>query len=273
MRITILIAIIFSYANTFAQNPVSSDSITVQQPPESINLQVVRPLDSGRAGPDISTKNHRIDPALIAAGAFMGYGVIAQYNTPLRGLDLKVKNAREKYFASRTTIDDYLQYLPALSVYAIDLMGTRPKHDVTDRTLVMAVSHAIMGLTVQTLKHTTTVPRPDGSNTKSFPSGHTATAFVGAHILYKEYGNSSPWIGISGYMIAGATGALRIVNNKHWLSDVVAGAGIGIVSTEIAYLLLPKLHKLWSKKENINALSILPVVGSKQARLSITYRF
>lgn len=79
--------------------------------------------------------------------------------------------------------------------------------------------------------------RPDGSSRTSFPSGHTATAFMTATMLRHEYGHLSPWIGIGGYTVATGTGLMRMANNKHWLSDVLTGAGIGILSTEVGYYL------------------------------------
>ena len=85
--------------------------------------------------------------------------------------------------------------------------------------------------------------RPDGSNDHSFPSGHTATAFMTATMLTKEYGHKSPWIGIGAYLVATATGLMRMANNKHWLSDVLAGAGIGILSTETGYYLADLVFK------------------------------
>ena len=92
-----------------------------------------------------------------------------------------------------------------------------------------------MATAVNTLKQTTHVERPDGSDRHSFPSGHTATAFMTATLLAKEYGKRSPWIGFGAYTTASATGLMRMANNKHWLSDVLTGAGIGILSTEIGY--------------------------------------
>lgn len=85
--------------------------------------------------------------------------------------------------------------------------------------------------------------RPDGSNDHSFPSGHTATAFMTATMLTKEYGHKSPWIGIGVYLMATATGLMRMANNKHWLSDVLTGAGIGILSTEMGYYLADLVFK------------------------------
>ena len=100
-----------------------------------------------------------------------------------------------------------------------------------------------MGSVVNTLKRTTNVERPDGSNHHSFPSGHTATAFMTATMFNKEYGHKSPWIGVGAYGMATATGVMRMANNKHWLSDVLTGAGIGILSTEIGYYLADLIFK------------------------------
>ena len=85
------------------------------------------------------------------------------------------------------------------------------------------------------------IPLVDKPSDYSFPSGHTATAFMGAEFLYQEYKDISPWIGYSGYLIAATTGYLRIYNNRHYLNDVVAGACIGIISTKFAYWLYPKV--------------------------------
>ena len=106
-----------------------------------------------------------------------------------------------------------------------------------------AFSALLMGSVVYSLKQTTHVMRPDGSNDHSFPSGHTATAFMTATMLTKEYGHKSPWVGIGAYAIAATTGLMRMANNKHWLSDVLTGAGIGILSTELGYYLADLIFK------------------------------
>jgi membrane-associated phospholipid phosphatase len=71
----------------------------------------------------------------------------------------------------------------------------------------------------------TRIERPDGSSYNS-SLGHTANAFASAEFLWQEYKDVSIWYGISGYIIASGTGVLRIYNNRHWLTDVAAGAGI-----------------------------------------------
>lgn len=58
----------------------------------------------------------------------------------------------------------------------------------------------------------------DGIFNNSFPSEHTATAFAGAEILYKEYKDKSVWHGVGGYVVATGTGLFCIYNNRHWIT-------------------------------------------------------
>lgn len=62
-------------------------------------------------------------------------------------------------------------------------------------------------------------------------------------MLTKEYRHKSPWAGIGAYAVAATTGLMRMANNKHWLSDVLTGAGIGILSTELGYCLADLIFK------------------------------
>ena len=139
--------------------------------------------------------------------------------------------------------DDYLQYLPAAVMLGMKIGGVESRSSWGRMLASDAFSALLMDSVVNTLKQTTHVTRPDGSNSHSFPSGHTATAFMTATMLTKEYGHKSPWIGIGAYSVATATGLMRMANNKHWLSDVLTGAGIGILSTETGYYLADLIFK------------------------------
>jgi membrane-associated phospholipid phosphatase len=139
--------------------------------------------------------------------------------------------------------DDLTQFVPGLSVYALNAAGIKGKHSVKRATVSMLIGGGISAVLVTALKYTTNVVRPDGSTNNSFPSGHTASAVVSATFLHKEYGQyRDPLYSVGGYAFAAATGIGRQLNNRHWISDVLAGAGIGLISTEIGYLIADKIY-------------------------------
>ncbi len=192
----------------------------------------------------------------------------------MKGINAEVKEEVNENIDHKLTIDDFSQYAPAVSVYALGALGIKGKNNLRDKTIILTTSYLIMGLTVESLKKITHVERPDGSSFNSFPSGHTATAFMGAELLYQEYKDVSPWYGISGYVVAAGTGAFRMYNNRHWLTDVVAGAGIGILSTKAAYWLYPSVNKLLSSKKHQNRKSaFLPYYDGKQFGFGLVSSF
>ena len=139
--------------------------------------------------------------------------------------------------------DDYLQYLPAVTMLSMKIGGVKGRSSWGRMLVSDAFSAIIMTSVFNGLKTQTKVTRPDNSNNHSFPSGHTATAFMTATMMHKEYGERSPWYSIGAYSVATATGLTRMANNKHWLSDVLAGAGFGILSTELGYFLADLIFK------------------------------
>lgn len=102
-------------------------------------------------------------------------------------------------------------------------------------------SYVVTSATAWGLKHVVSERRPDGTDHRSFPSGHATVAFTGAHILYKEYARKSPWIAVAGYGVATAVGIDRVARNRHHWQDVCAGAAIGVLGTEAGYWLGDKL--------------------------------
>ena len=144
----------------------------------------------------------------------------------------------------KTGIDDYTQFFGPAMVVGLKLGGYEGRSDWPRLLASAAASYAIMAGLVNGIKYTAKEMRPDGSSANSWPSGHTATAFVGASLLHKEYGlTRSPWWSVAGYGVATATGVMRVLNNRHWISDVMSGAGIGIMSTELGYALCDLMFK------------------------------
>lgn len=203
---------------------------------------------------------------LILPAVLIGYGVVGLNSGDLKKINLDIRSSVVEDNHKKLGVDDFLQYAPALTVYALNNLGVKGKNNLKDRSIVLGTSMVFVFATVTALKKITKIDRPDGSNVDSFPSGHTALAFAGAEFLYQEYKDVSVWYGVSGYVVATATGALRIYNNKHWLTDVVAGAGIGILSTKAAYWLQPYLsqHIFGSSKNKTTGALFSPYYDGKQ---------
>ena len=148
-------------------------------------------------------------------------------------------------------LDNYTQFAPAVLAAGLNFAGVEGRSDHWRFLASSAMAYGIMAAIVNPIKHTAKELRPDGTSRNSWPSGHTATAFVSATILHKEYGlTRSPWYSVAGYAVATATGVMRVLNNRHWVSDVLSGAGIGIISTELAYGLSDIIFKGKHLKRN-----------------------
>ena len=198
------------------------------------------------------------------------YGVIAIESDYLKSLNSEIREEVKEHIDEKLTIDDFSQYTPLLAVYGLNALGIQGKNNLRDRSIIMGTSYLLMSASVMSLKKITSVERPDGTSNNSFPSGHTATAFAGAEFLWQEYKDVNIWYGISGYVVATGTGLFRMYNNRHWLSDVIMGAGIGILSTKIAYWMYPFVdkHIFRSKKDNTSAM-VAPFYNGKQAGLGL----
>lgn len=159
---------------------------------------------------------------------------------------------RNNFSSFSTKLDDILQYTPTILNVGLAASGLKTKNTRADRLGIFVLGTGIYVVATQGLKYTINETRPNGAE-RSFPSGHAATAFFGATLLAKEYGENYPWIAVGGYTIAGTTAVLRMANNQHWASDVLMGAGIGIASAEIASYLYPKIKsKLFNSKSAWN---------------------
>lgn len=210
--------------------------------------------------------------ALIIPATLITYGVIGQDNGQIELFNRDLKKEIKEHIDERFTIDDISQYSPMLSVYVLNALKVKGRHNFRDRTMIISTAYILMGTTVNILKATTHVKRPDSSSDNSFPSGHTATAFMGAEYLHQEYKDSSIWYSIAGYGVAAGTGFFRIYNNRHWLTDVAAGAGIGILSTKAAYWLHPRLKRFFSKKEKSISGIVLPFYSKDTYGLSLAVK-
>lgn len=175
-----------------------------------------------------------------------------------------VKDGVQKIYRGKYWIDDVAQYSQMGLAYGMKLCGVKSRHSYGEMSIILGTSAIFMASIVNGLKYSTAVMRPDGTRRNSFPSGHTATAFMGAEFLRREYWETSPWIGVGGYVVAAGTGFMRIYNNRHWLTDVLTGAGIGILSVQTAYWLYPSVSKIFypSRRKRSLDVQLTPYVSS-----------
>lgn len=228
-------------------------------------------IDSTAAEPHNLKFNYK---PLIIPAVLIGYGIIGFENHDITSFNTQIREEVSEDIDEKITIDDFSQYAPMAAVYGLNAAGIEGKNDFGNRSLIMATSYLIMSSTVLGLKSITRVERPDGSSRNSFPSGHTATAFAGAEFMWQEYKDQSIWYGISGYVVATGTGMFRMYNNRHWLTDVAVGAGIGILSTKIAYWVNPYLqHKIFGDKNKKVSSVALPFYNGKQIGLGLGMSF
>ena len=244
--LTLIFCLSFLFAN--AQQEQQKDSLNIEQ-----------------------NKNIKFNfKQLIIPTVLIGYGAIGIESDGLKFINSGIKEEVNENIDKKITIDDFSQYAPALSVYALNFAGIKGKNNLRDRSIILGTSYLLMGTSVYALKKITKEERPDKSGFNSFPSGHTATAFAGAEFLWQEYKDVSIWYGISGYLVATGTGIFRIYNDKHWLTDVVAGAGIGILSTKVAYWMFPYINNhIFKSKKNINSAMVAPFYNGNQMGLGM----
>jgi membrane-associated phospholipid phosphatase len=157
----------------------------------------------------------------------------------------EVKELRDRYLPNfHNSLDDYSQYSPLAIIYALNLAGYKGKHEIGRFTMTMLMSAAITTSLVLPLKKFSNIRRPDQSASNAFPSGHTATAFMTATLLHEEYGKTkSPLFSVLAYSAAASTGVYRMLNNKHWISDVFVGGALGILATELSYEIMQSLYQ------------------------------
>lgn len=218
------------------------------------NAQTKGSISISKSKDKISYKQFIAPVALITTGALM-------VNTALND-DLQ-KNANNFFGEDFSThADNILLFVPVAQIYLGKSFGFKPKNDFHHQTINIAIANVMAVSVTEILKRTVKEERPDQSDNLSFPSGHTSIAFTNAALLYYEYKDSNLWYASSGFLFATATGVLRIANNKHYTSDVLAGAGIGLASGLIVSYWNPFKSVTFGKK-NKNTAFVYPQIGSQ----------
>lgn len=180
-------------------------------------------------------------------------------------IDIPIREWTRNAGATYMGVDDYLHYIPLVGFATLGF-AVPCEHDFLDRALIGTTGYAAIAAMVVGTKIMVHTLRPDGSDYNSFPSGHAARAFLGAELMRREYG---PWWGLGAYTVATGTAFMRIWNDRHWTSDVLAGAAVGILGANIGYWLLPFEKRILGLENSSTSIALLPAPGG----LSLTCRF
>ncbi len=223
---------------------------------------------------------------LIAPAALLAVGAIGSGIDDFKEIDFGLADrghhgsqGGEVHHSGGFVVEDVVQYVPAAGFYALKLSGVKSVHNYRDASVILVASYGITAVATKVVKEIAGVQRPNGVDDKSFPSGHSAVAFMGAEFLRMEYKDVSPWIGVAGYAVATGTALARIGHNEHWLTDVIAGAGIGILGTRVAYWIYPSVQRLLfgkifkCKDMGNTAFMGLPYYDGTGAGVSLALRF
>ena len=267
MRELLLLIAVFITFQAEADNYQDMEPLTLEKPEmkaelvdlsgqSSVRLDIAAPSASpkmdfdifkSKTNPDVKPHKFMDDMTFVGIPLFVA-GWILKGDKAMFRVNAKAeqggKSNTQLLTDFKTGIDDFTQFFGPAMVVGLKLGGYEGRSDWPRLLASAGTSYLIMAALVNSIKYSAKEMRPDGSTANSWPSGHTATAFVGATLLHKEYGlTRSPWWSVAGYGVATATGVMRVLNNRHWISDVMSGAGIGILSAELGYALCDLIFK------------------------------
>ena len=210
--------------------------------------------------------------------ALVGVGVLAHspaYNRALYRAKQDMQAETQRVFSDFDArgVDDYTRHLPLAMAYGLMATGHRGERTAAGFTLIYLAAHELDEGVVSNLKRITAEARPNNANDlSSFPSSHTAQAFLTATLLHEQYGRRYPWVSVSGYAVAAATGTMRVLGNKHWATDVLAGAAIGFLSAETAWHLYPVFTRLLPERVAHKLLLVPTYVPGGGAGLALAFQ-
>lgn len=198
---------------------------------------------------DTITTNYHVPakikwPGFITPGLLIGYGSLKVAVDKINNIDITTRNSIYKYYPNfKTGSDNYLMWVPSASLYVMDAAKIKVRHSFKEHVLIDVGSILITGGTGAFFRAITKNSSINGEKYIQFPSGHTANAFRGAEIVHQELKQTNRLLSYSGYLIASGVGLLRLYNKDHLVTEVIGGAGLGIISTKLTYLLLNHMHK------------------------------
>ena len=239
------------YAQTPTARPDSAATIALRHPGRAVALRIAVP------------------------SVLVGIGVLAHsphVNQTMYQAKLDMQAETQETFGTVNAhgIDDYTRHVPLAIAYGLMATGHNGTRPAMSFTLIYLLAHELDEGVVSHLKRVSAEPRPyDPRDLTSFPSSHTSQAFLTATLLHEQYGRQYPWVSVAGYTVAAATGTMRVLGNKHWATDVLAGAGIGFLSAETVWRVYPALARLLPTKLSTKLLAVPTYSAAQGAGLAV----
>ncbi|MGY3087052.1 membrane-associated phospholipid phosphatase [Hymenobacter sp. UYAg731] len=236
------------------------------------------PADSAIYIPRPTNKARAVVLRIAGPSALVALGVLAhspRYSAVLCQAKQDVQAETQEFFGGFDAhgIDDYSRHAPLALAYGLMATGHHGERSAVGFTLIYLAAHELDEGIVSNLKRITAEPRPyNAQDLSSFPSSHTAQAFLTATLLHEQYGRQYPWVSVSGYAVATATGAMRLMGNKHWATDVLAGAAIGFLSAETVWHLYPAFTKMLPPRLAHKMLLVPTYVPGAGAGAALAFR-
>jgi len=235
----------------------------------SLALSLVYPCAAQSVGKTVTDSTRTVSKSsFLAKQAVPGLLVVSGLS--LTGRSVK-QDIQDWFPRTSTKADNWLQWSPGALMYVSDIFVNKHRDDLFGQTKYLTISLLATSAVTQLLKVTAHVRRPNGGSL-SFPSGHTSNAFAGATVFFHEFKDTSPLFASSGYLLSSATGILRITNNRHWLPDVLVGAGIGILVTNIVYAIEPLRNWDPFRKAGGEKLTMVPDFYPREHYLCLTVK-
>jgi membrane-associated phospholipid phosphatase len=213
-------------------------------------------------------QSHYVKESVVPVSLALASGVIMAIPNAKETLQVKLNWNNQRSMDYIDLGDDYLRYAPAIGAYALSICGLKSKHRFINRSVILTMAYISSDFVVHNLKTITKEARPDNQAFNSFPSQHTAIAFIAATFLDHELGYISPWISVGGYLTASYVAYLRVARNAHWVNDVLMGAAVGMIMTHATYWAYDGLMKYLPKN-----LSIAPVIDTRQSGVYLSCLF
>jgi membrane-associated phospholipid phosphatase len=160
---------------------------------------------------------------------------------PIKKADVSIQRELQKLKPKKHfDVDIFLKWAPLVALFALDALDKKEKDKLEKHLVEAAVAAVLLNAAAQPLKYIYKRPRPNGKP-KSFPSAHTATSFLGSELLHQELKERQLALSYTGYVVSAGTAVLRMYHNKHWFSDVLAGAVLGVLSAKLSPRLIDKV--------------------------------